>query len=139
VNGPLSFPWPQHQKVSADVTFLFSPFDYSAKSRGTENAPICDAESPNDALLPRAVTDEDYSCGPNKPCSNGMGASDTKFSLLLIILRQAPAALRRLGIVTMGPRRVALTANHQMMSVGAIATLMQNVASLRPLQEPNAH
>lgn len=45
--------------------------DYTVKIRETENAPACPAQVPND-LLSRAVTDDDYSCNENKPCSNGM-------------------------------------------------------------------
>ncbi|OBT39681.1 hypothetical protein VE00_09135 [Pseudogymnoascus sp. WSF 3629] len=44
--------------------------DYSVKTRASSNAPVCPAQNPND-LLSRAVTDDDYSCNENKPCSNG--------------------------------------------------------------------
>ena len=49
-----------------------SPFDYSAKIRRDENAPVCEAQSHVPALFERqSQTDDDYSCSESKPCSNG--------------------------------------------------------------------
>ncbi|KFX92564.1 hypothetical protein V490_05317 [Pseudogymnoascus sp. VKM F-3557] len=44
--------------------------DYSVKARASRNAPVCPAQVPSE-LLARGVTDDDYSCNENKPCSNG--------------------------------------------------------------------
>ncbi|KAM7196715.1 putative glycosyl hydrolases family 18 protein [Naviculisporaceae sp. PSN 640] len=54
-----------------------NPFDFSAKIRRHEELPVCEATKSSlaamseAALMARAVPVEDYTCGPNKPCSNG--------------------------------------------------------------------
>ncbi|KAM7212522.1 putative glycosyl hydrolases family 18 protein [Rhypophila decipiens] len=54
-----------------------NPFDFSAKIRRHEELPVCEAAHSSLAamseasLMARAVPVEDYTCGPNKPCSNG--------------------------------------------------------------------
>lgn len=56
-----------------------SPFDYSVKPRQDPNAPLCPIQpdalavvETRDLLMGRQVTQEqDYSCGPDRPCRNG--------------------------------------------------------------------
>ncbi|KAK3390167.1 glycosyl hydrolases family 18 protein-like protein [Podospora didyma] len=53
-----------------------NPFDFSAKIRRHEELPVCEAAESlqgvsEASLMARAVPVEDYTCGPNKPCSNG--------------------------------------------------------------------
>ena len=49
-----------------------SPFDYSAKRRRDEDAPVCEAQRHVPALRERqSQTDDDFSCSEAKPCRNG--------------------------------------------------------------------
>lgn len=60
-----------------------SPFDYSAKKRSDELLPVCpqvdsvlSASQELAAIFSRqVVNDDDYSCGPDKPCRNGKFSS----------------------------------------------------------------
>lgn len=49
-----------------------SPFDYSAKPKRSEAAPVCDSKVHAAELFARQTqTDDDYSCSESKPCRNG--------------------------------------------------------------------
>ena len=71
-------------------------------------------------------------------CSLETMEQTTTHAQNLNLARTEPAALKRLATVIMAPKPVGLMVNHQMISVGAIATRMQNVAASRKSLTRNA-
>lgn len=105
-----------------------SSYDYLAKSRADESAPLCGAST----LVTRQVTDDDYSCSASKPCSNGtLNHINTQFKLTLT---QVLAAPKSLGIAIMVLRHAGLADSRQTMSVGVIVMVCPTYTSLARCQ-----
>ena len=73
-----------------------------------------------------------------KTCSLETAGEMTTLARNLNLARTEPAAQKRLAIVIMAPKLVGLTVNPRMISVGATATRMQNVAVSRKSLTRNA-
>jgi hypothetical protein len=126
----------------SDLQKVHRVFDYSAKRRSDLALPVCGPEDGTSlahaelsAIFARQTVDDDYSCGPDRPCRNGECPFYSIYLDGILKLSQEHAVQRPLFIATTAKSIAEQTVKAPMRFAGPTATPKQSAAKMQTLQE----